>query len=141
MPEFPPVGAMRGTDNAALASEYTAARAIALEFHGRSLEGYTPTVATVSSNDATYVTVLNITGRGILMSLGTYIDVANREIIVKLTLDSVVVIDEVAMLFGGDAKATSSLNMLMAFDTTCLLEMKGDSTMFASFFYGVALVE
>jgi len=111
---------MVGTNGAALASAYTAARAASLEFMGRAFEGYTPTVGVASDNDANYVTVLEVaSGRGIFVGCGGHSEGA-YDLDLKLTIDAQVIVNGEAMTRNG----TYSMLGMMAFDTSLLVEMK-----------------
>jgi len=127
----------------AQASAYTAARAAALEDLGRALEGYTPTIAAVNNNGATYVTVLDITGRGILTSGSAtwYEDLGFRSLTMKVTIDGGVVFEDVI----GESRAgvvnPGFVIFNLGFDTDCKLEMKANGTLTSGKYTGVAQVE
>ncbi|GAH80079.1 unnamed protein product, partial [marine sediment metagenome] len=123
-----------------LASEYTAPRAAALTNLGRSLEGYTLTVGVVSDNADQPVTVLDITGRGILVDIGA-IGEEYLSIYVTLVIDGDTVINnEKFMNLLAVNQCSWHSTLFAAFDTTCLLTMKGVLNTVADF-HGCALVE
>lgn len=117
-------------------------RSLALVNLGRALESYTPTAGRVSPNDANYVTVLDITGRGILIS-GS-IQCANalaRNYTMKATIDGSLVFEGVVGTSSSGNSIQITLVFLMGFHTTCLLEMKASDTQGAGAYFGVVLVE
>ncbi|GAG90588.1 unnamed protein product, partial [marine sediment metagenome] len=122
---------------------YTAVRAESLTNLGRALEGYTPTVGIVANNMGTYVTVLDITGRGMLTAFGSNtFRAADSGVEVKLTLDAGVVMDTRLFERVADIESYEVVRFLLAFDTSCLLEMKmSDAVATTGDFLGVAMVE
>lgn len=92
----------------------------ALEFW-RGLEAYTPTVNIQLDNNAAYVVLLDITGRGFLASFGWSTETA--DVTWRITIDGVIVINGVQMnKANNDAPSITSM---WAFATDCKVEVKG----------------
>lgn len=102
----------------------------------RIYEGYTPTLSVIVDNDAVFVDVLDITGRGILVSIGAEGD-DDQTKIAKITIDSSVVYNDI---ISAQDSAGTDIVLFQGFDTNCKVEMKlGGATV--ARFRGFALVE
>jgi len=106
-----------------------------VDYLGRTLEGYTAGFDIVSDNDATLVTVVSVpAGRGLLVSCG----IANSTLTcyIKLTVDGVVVLNDVAVSYLTAAQMTT----MIPFTTSLLLEMRLQAAG-TSYFWAVTMVE
>ena len=88
----------------------------------RQLEGYTPELHTYDDNGATYVTLCDITGRGILVSIGWEGD-NNTAITAKITIDGSA--QEKQITHTGAGLASQGIPIWFGFKTDCKVEMKG----------------
>lgn len=102
----------------------------------RMYELYTPTLSVLPDNDLVFVVVLDITGRGILVSLGAEGDDDNNKL-VKITIDGAVIFDDV---MSSQESAGTSITLMQGFATDCKVEMKLGAAV-AGQFWGYALVE
>ena len=102
-----------------------------------ALEGYTPTINIVGDNDANYVTVANINGRGILVQIGASVS-TTAGIIVRITRDGG---GATIYTFGAAADEQRPEPVLfLGFSTSILVEMRGNAAVNCNF-YAVSLVE
>ncbi len=88
----------------------------------RFLEVYTPTLHAVDTNANNDVVVANITGRGILASIGWQNENV-EDVFVEITKDGII-IRTYAKVTDDSLQGHGSLTMMMGFETDCLVRMK-----------------
>lgn len=103
----------------------------------RRLEDYSLGFYSELDNDATYVEVCNITGRGILVSIGAT-GIGARDLVIKITVDGSSVEKTVAA--NGNNDIGWSLPMMKGYQTACKVEMKLDAVG-AAYYQAVTLEE
>lgn len=86
----------------------------------RMFEAYTLTRSNADDNDANFVTVADITGRGILVSIGANNETNGRNISVQITIDGVTVNQTVVR----NLINSFSDMYFIGFETDCKVEMK-----------------
>lgn len=107
----------------------------------RGLENYTVQIAHADDDTANFVTVCNVSGRGILVSIGASGDGSNDvEVNAKITIDGTVVeADETIAKLSSTGSGISHA-VLQGFDTSCKVEMKIDAAS-VILFHSVVIVE
>jgi hypothetical protein len=98
----------------------------------RRLEDYTLQIYSEDDNNDVYVTVCNITGRGILVSIGCNKANANYDIYVKITIDGGTPVEKIWIKAGAHPYGRSQ-TLMAGFDTSCKVEMKGSDIITARF--------
>ena len=105
----------------------------------RANEAYTPIYTAVIDNDGTFVTVLDITGRGVLESVGFAVG-GQRGVTMRITIDGVADTEVFPSALTVEATGTASLRCGFGFETDCKVEMHLSGAAVAQF-WGVANVE
>ena len=104
----------------------------------RRLETYTIDLHHADTNDANWVNVCNVSGRGILVAIGFTCGTAGEPMYFEVTIDGTKEIDGTDAFFVEETSITFPL--MVGFDTSCLVRMKAAGAV-AGDYYAVTLTE